>query len=91
MHEVYRGAPELCLSVQLGTLLHEVAHISDVHTDFIDGVCDFIDTQCIIEILGGNGIDGKDTFVSEVHAEINLLLRYFPLARLIVNVLSEYA
>lgn len=57
MHEVHRGAPQLGFFVKFSALLHKVAHVGDVHADFVDFVSDFVDGKGVVQVLGGQGID----------------------------------
>lgn len=89
MHEVHGSAPELRLSIQLSSLLHEIRDVSYVHADLVNVAGNVLDGERIIQVLSCDGINGKYPVMPQVLSELDLLFGDSPLARLIVEVPRE--
>jgi hypothetical protein len=60
-----------------------------VDSNLINAICDLINREGIIEILGGERVNSEDALLPQVSSQLNFFLRYFPLSRDRIKVLGE--
>jgi len=76
VHEIRRSASFRCFLVQLRSLLHEIAHVCNMHTNFIDVLSDLLNRQGIVQISGGDGVYREYSLCSQVQSLVYFSLGY---------------
>lgn len=75
LHQVHTRCTLAGIAVQGSVGLDEVRYIRDVHSNIVGTILVDLDGYSVIEVLRSRGIDGEDTFSTQVLANLELTVR----------------